>query len=222
VWVVQEPFGQPQDFVSREINADLYRHLDALFEKRGMPVIYPVQDLEDQLALPIEAAWALQTETITQASARYKTDFWLLLRCYETSAHTWRIAWVMGEKEQVYLDNLDANSLDDALSAIGNGAVDRIVTAYAYVPSLRTGTLDLDVSGVNSFAAYSQLLDALKGMSQVRGVVVKAVKGSDLQIELNLEGDEKPFLESLALNNQLILPAETALPGQPLKLQWRH
>jgi hypothetical protein len=224
VWVVKEPFGHPQSFVFEGDEA-FYTSLDSLFDRRGLVASYPVYDLEDLSALSVNDAWNLEADKIAAATVRYGASSWLLVRCYETSARTWRLTWVMGaannnQAEQVYLDNLDAPALDTALARVVDMAVDRIASAYVYTPSLAAGKLVLTVDGISSFNYYNELLKLLKELSMVKNLAVESVEGEKIRLQIELEGDEKQFFESLALFDQLEIPEELPPGGQSAAIQW--
>lgn len=222
VWILKEPVDGGQAFVTREEDEIIYGVLDTFFARRGQPVSYPLYDLEDQLALNVEDAWNLKTDTIASASARYDADAWLLVRCYETASGIWRIAWVLANGEQVSLDNLDGNSLDQALGSIVDTAVDRIASGYSYVPSSTEGEVILAVKGIENFGSYSRMQELLGGMTMVRSVAVKQVEKDGIQLAVAIEGDVRQFLESLSLIRQLSIAdaSEPPRPGEQVRVDW--
>ncbi|MCK9503448.1 MAG: DUF2066 domain-containing protein [Porticoccaceae bacterium] len=224
VWVIKESSGQPQSFVFGD-DEEFYAALNSIFDRRGLVATYPLYDLEDLSALSMDAAWNLEADKVAAASARYGAASWLLVRCYETSARTWRLTWVLGsaqknQGDQVYLDNLDDKALDAALTRVVDMAVDRIASTYVYTPSLTADKLIVTVDGISSFNYYNQLLDLLKELSIVKSLNIESVQGEKIRLHVDLEGDAKQFFESLALFDQLEVPEELPTDGQPATIQW--
>lgn len=222
VWILREPVDGVQAFVNREEDEAIYETLATFFARRGQPVSYPLHDLEDQLALNVEDAWNLKTESIASASARYGADAWLLVRCYETSSQTWRVAWVLANGEQITLDNLDGNSLDETLGIVVDTAVDRIASGYSYVPSSAAGEIVLEVKGIKNFGNYTRLQALLKDMTMVRSVAIDRVEKDSIQLAVAIEGDGRQFLESLALIRQLSIvdSSQSLQPDKQVRVNW--
>ena len=222
VWVLREAGDQPQTFVTRDEDEGLYAHLDRAFAARGLPVRYPLYDLEDQLGLPVATAWSLAAEELARASVRYGANQWLVLRCYQSASDHWRLAWVLGRGEQTSLDSLEGADLDALLQQVVDGAVDSIAAGQAYIPTLTAGRVALEVSGVDGFASYTGMLDTLQGLSMVRSVTIAQVVGERISLFLDVEGSEKVLLDALALSEHFNLPEQPGAPGQALSVVWRQ
>jgi len=226
VWVAKEPLEGEQSFAVRDEDEELYKQLDSFFSRRGLPVGYPLYDLEDLSNLNIADAWSLDAEKIAAASRRYDAVSWLLLRCYETSTGSWRVASVMNsqqknENEQrVYLDNQDGAALDDVLARMVDTAVDRIASNYVYIPSLTVEKLIFSVKGIASFNHYNQLVDLLKSLSMVKTLGVAAIDGDQIHLQLELEGGSKQFVESLQLFDQLSVVSDIPAMAESVTVQW--
>ncbi|MFA5630257.1 MAG: DUF2066 domain-containing protein [Porticoccaceae bacterium] len=222
VWVATEPLDVARGFAGRDDNPALYAEVDKVFAARGLPVRYPLYDLADQLTLNIDDAWQLDAEKIAEASTRYGADAWLLLRCYETSSGTWRVAWMFsgGKNEAAVLENLDGEDLHTTVTTIGETVVDRIAAVHSYVPSRDTGQVALTVQGVHDFRSYTALVDVLSGLSMVRSLDVDSVASDSIQLRLGVEGDRKQLLDALSLVRQLRLPETMPRPGEVLTVNW--
>ena len=248
VWIVQGPLDGARRFANRDEDPALYAELERVFGERGQPVVYPLHDLEDQLALTVEDGWGLDAEKLGAASKRYGADSWLLLRCYEAASGQWRVAWMFSAErdESAYLDNLDGEQLDRIVARVGDAVVDRIASAHSYVPSQTPGRLDLEIGrascrervvvaggggwgeggggggggGISEFGSYTALMELLAGLSMVRSVEVERLVGDEIQLNLAVDGDQKQLFDSLALFRQIVLPAEPPMRGEILAVSW--
>lgn len=219
LWLVAETPEAGKHFLTVEEEPELFDGLGKLFSDRGLPVRYPLLDLEDQLSLSAEDAWTLNPEAIASASQRYQVPAWLVVRAYQTSGLDWQLAWVLFNDQHLTFDDTLGENLMDALQPIGNRAVDIIAGTYSYIPSLAEGQIAVNVSGVGSFSDYSDLMGLFDGLSMIRDVSLQHIRGDQVSMILRLEGDEKPLLESLALSNRFLMPEDVAV-GQQLSLVW--
>ena len=78
VWLVHETGDGDRTFADHETGADVYELLERHFERRAAPYRLPLLDLEDSLLLSPDQAWRFETEAITAAAGRYRSDAWLL------------------------------------------------------------------------------------------------------------------------------------------------
>lgn len=220
VWVLREPVAGARDFVPRDADEGFYDGLDRLFERRGQPVIYPLYDLEDQLVLEVEDGWNFNGERIAEASRRYGTDGWLIIRQYQTSDGGWRVAWVLSSGNDLNLDNLENPDLAAAMSQVVDGTVDRLAAGQTYIPSLAEGVKMLTVEGIDSFEDYARMVAILGELSVVRSADVDSLRGDRISFALRLEGDESEFFNALALFSEVDVPETTGGPVD--RIRWRR
>ena len=222
VWIVREAGGEGPGFVTADEDPALYQQVGKLFRQRGLPVLYPLYDFEDQINLPAEQAWRFDNEKIALASNRYALERWLVIRCYETSGGNWRLAWVQGgENRSSDLYNLEAESLEQGLSTVINRAVDRIAADYSYIPSTDVRSLAIDIDGVDSYSSYRKLSGLMDGLSMVKSFQIDAVTGDRVSLNLQLDGDRQLFIDALSLYDQLsAVDRPDVAPGR-LTLRWK-
>ena len=221
VWLMVERVDGERSFASPELDAGLYGLLDDAFGDRAMPVRYPVYDLEDQMGLPVAEAWEFNGEVIAEASGRYGAGHWLAVRCYETSAGQWRLAWSLGSGEQSRLFSLQADTLDSGLSVVVDRTVDRIASDSAYIAAGSERAVSLSVAGVRSYAGYSDLSRLLAGLSMVQSRVLKTASADRLAFELQVEGDWQVLVDTLARSGKLEVVSDN--PGAAeLSLRWKQ
>lgn len=212
VWLVEDGPGGVSRFVTGEEAGPLVASLDRGFARRGMPVVYPLLDLQDQLVLDSRQARDFDDKAIAEASARYPAQGWLVLRYYQTSDGAWRSAWMMGRDGQTLLRQQQADSLDNLLAAVVDQVVDTVAANSSYVAQGRGEVVALDVDGITSFGDYNRLADLLAELSMVRDVQITGVDGRRLYLSLAIEGGRDQLLDSLHRHPALELVA-SAGPG---------
>lgn len=197
VWLVADsPLGESA-FVTPAQAEAVQRSLDRVFDRRGMPVIYPRYDLQDQQHLPAEQALSFDTDAIALASSRYPVEGWMVVRLHQPGDGVWRGAWIMGRDGQSMMRDVEALSLEAMLQTLVDQAVDAVAANFSYVARKTADQVDVEVRGINSFRAYNNLITALEDMSIIRKVEVTGLDGDHVQLVLAIEGERSHLLDSL-------------------------
>lgn len=217
------------------VNSDgtAYRQLRQAAGQRGLPLITPLFDLEDYLALPAEALWRLDEPAIREASERYRPDAVLVVRFSELSSGEWRADWQLLHAEGVVSG--DARAAERAaLRAAAVGAVaDHFAGLYAINPGESgSGQVALLVNNVEDFATYKAIEGYLQKLALVRRVELTRLSDNRLLLQVHTEVDIPRLENALALDGRLLpdetgsLPQNRYLPrglaANPLRYQWRE
>ncbi len=222
VWMVSDDPQEGRSFIGRENNPEAYRALSAAFERRGVPLLFPLLDLEDQMNLSPADAWRFNTEALARAAERYQADAWLVVRYYETSDGRWRGAWLLGGDGDPALDDARGDELDELIASSVDGAVDELATGFTYVPRGMAEAVQLEVRGIETFDSYRDLMALLGEYAMVQGVQVDRVVRDRLYLNLEAEGSPAQLLEGLARFDRLeaVAGSERA-GGGSARLRWR-
>lgn len=228
VWLIVDRGGE-RSRVSASSAAEVLKHTETSAKRRGIPLVKPLMDLEDQVALSSDALWSMDQEAIRQASERYNTDSILVGRLTETSLGQWRAGWLLlhGERSEVF----DGRGM--ALTDVVAEGIDEVATyffqLYGITPSDGSSeAMAFQVDGVDDFASYMQLMDYLQGLAVVRRHDLVAVRGDSMLLYIYLEGDIGLLRGALALDDRLIPQGDSSLastplgdPGNPIRYRWR-
>ncbi len=219
VWAVYES-GGIRNFISPAETPELAEQLKKAFQHRGVPLMFPLFDLGDATALPVEAAWQQQSLGAESASARYGVEDILLGRVVESSAGTWIGDWSYlhrGERSDRSGDAADAGEF------FANGAdlvAADMVARYAVAasgPSL--SQLVMGVRGVDNYSDYATLVSWLESLELVQRASVERIEGDRLEIVLSAALDPPRLAQLMQLNRRLQpLPPEAG----ELEYQWQN
>ncbi len=201
-WLVLEEQGQ-----RRLVTLHDHLSMDMLVEhsqRRGMPLITPLLDLEDQSRLPVADLWLLLKEPIMAASARYQPAGILIGRLLQDDLQRWVVNWsfwFQGKELQWQNQSFD-------LQPLVAEATDRVATevAQVYAVSTRSRTsqeLDLLVDGVAELAEYAALQRLLLDLANVTGLQVRQIDGRQVQLRLQTQGSRQQLRAALALERRL-------------------
>jgi hypothetical protein len=227
LWIVEQDASGQRTLVGND--SPVVAALQALAAERAMPLISPILDLQDRLALRPEVLWELDPAAIVGASSRYRTDSVLVLRIMHLvsgdviarAEHHLR-----GLVQQV--DVLEAPLAPFLTSSIDLAARE-LASNYGVFVSGSAGPQDLStqaslqVEGVDSVEDYAGVLRYLEGLAVVKSVQVASANGSTLVFNVNTGGQLRQLIETLALDRRLQALSEPVREGQSFSLnyQWQ-
>lgn len=232
VWLVEDRGGQRSLTTDSEQREFLRRRAN----QRGLPLILPLMDLEDRLAINEDELWRMDEGAIRDASERYRPNAILVGRYSETSSGVWRSNWQLYHSLGNPLFEGEGDTAETLLTSAVDAVADYLASLYAIVPQQHEDpdALVLQVAGIRDFAAYKALQRYLQELALVRRVELVSARHDTLVLRLYVEGDVGRLTSALSLDSRLV-PWEEAgqisLPGDryqprgtlvnPLVYNWR-
>ncbi len=210
VWLVEDDAELGKQLLNQYSETPVIQALSDAADVRGLPLTFPVLDMEDRLALSAEDVWDVNDEAIMAASERYAADVILVGRYSRTSrGELWSI-WQ-------FFHAGATRSYDSRVLLAEEGTVDARFGADALFPladflSARyailnrgevAGRLVLQLGGVTDFSAYRRSLDYLGGLAAVSNLHVAAVRGDTMLLFLESEASVEKLMSTIALGNQM-------------------
>lgn len=221
VWLVEDSAEQGKQLLNRASSHALVASLQQAAQVRGLPLVFPLLDMDDRLAINPQDVWTVNEERINAASARYKTDVILVGRFSQTSRGEILAIWQYfhAGASASYDSRVDASSPQEN-ARLGAEALfplaDFLAARYALQPKTEAADqIVLQLSGVKNYAAYRRALSYLEGLAAVRELQIAAVRQDTLLIYLNSDADAARLVSVFALDNKL-LPLEVAAPAGPV------
>jgi hypothetical protein len=179
--------------------------LGRAFSERGLPILWPMNDLEDQSALPLNQLWWLITDPIVKASERYHADAILAGKLNQSTEGIWQYEGILlrGDKRLSISTEGDTplSALTNVSTKVGRFFADQF--AIKSDPMNGRSGIRVLVKKVKNFSDYSKVIAYLQSISGVRLVEVAQVDGDNLQLYLNLEGDWNKVQRIIRLDNKL-------------------
>lgn len=228
VWLVEDDVSEGKRLIN-DTSGPVVQGLLHAAQKRGLPLRFPLLDLEDQLAIGAEQIWNLDETAILEASLRYAADTVLVGRYTRTfSTGEWWTTWQFFHKGQGRL--YDLRQADPTL--VGQQALDPLADYLAQLYALRSsaegaGQLYVQVGPVGDFGTYRKTLDYLDRLAVVTSSNLLAVTGDTLLLSLQLNGTQDQLLNALSLDRKMRPhTAQTTAPHmatgneQMLQLEW--
>lgn len=184
------------------------------FSERGLPLLWPALDLEDDIALPVEKLSAGFKSDIQQASGRYQTDGVLAGRLARVSSEdndkAWSYRGAFFHQQQWLPIEISSSSPESSMVAVTDQVASYLAGRYAVNTSgdRAQGNHQLIISGVESFQQYHDVLQYLKSKVAITDVQVIQVQKQTLTLSLTLATDWGQVWQLLELDKRLLQDLE--------------
>lgn len=212
VWLAVEDRGK-RYVVAADDGTDVYRQVEQAARQRGVPVLFPLMDLEDQSQVRFSDIWGGFFDNVLAASQRYNPQAVLIGRLNRSPSGAWSSRWHLEVAGQ-------PSSWSDSrqqLAVLAQQGIDDTadILASRFAVSQAGGNLNavnISVSGVDSLTDYARLGDYLTGLTAVVGVQVQKVAGNTVQYALQLNGSLQDLTHTVSIGT-VLEPMSTETPG---------
>ncbi|MET0008102.1 MAG: DUF2066 domain-containing protein [Candidatus Thiodiazotropha sp. 6PLUC4] len=217
VWLGEEK-GTRRVLISPEREAGLKRQLTGVADFRGMPLVWPLMDIEDQNALQVSDLWGGFEENIRRASDRYLPDVILVGRLSHRGRSSWRGEWMLYLPDKIIRWQAHANS-KQALAREGiEQAVDALALRFApQQVSQGVANLRLRVHGLPHLADYVLVQDYLRSLAMIENVDLLSAGEEKVSFLLRVHGGRDALVRGIQLGSVLepVVLQESPDPDQP-------
>ena len=173
-------------------------------QARGLTLMFPMLDLEDQSNLGIERhGQVLNVSQIQQASSRYHVMSMLAGVAHEVGGH-WQADWLY------ILDGAPIRWQDEADSAqaLASQAVNELagsmISQLAMAsPEQGEATVILHVRGIGDLSQYAMVQDYLQGLNPVTKVSLETVDPDELILRVRFQGQLSELKRSIQSGHRM-------------------
>ncbi len=193
-----------------DVDAGAFAALQTAAADRGLPLSYPLMDLEDRTNLQVSDLWGNFELNIRKASYRYSPDIVVTGRLIGVADNRWRAYWRLYQGDQVSSWNDNASSK----VLLATKGIDHVVDVLSekYAPTAGVGALSevlLQISGVTGLTIYSRINKFLTAQSVVEDAALVET-GTDIAVfRLQVRGGLQSLQQGLQLGG-LIEPVSGA------------
>lgn len=204
VWLAVEDRGR-RYLAGSDAGADLRRELEEQADARGIPLLFPLLDLEDQRRVAFTDVWGGFDQEVRAASTRYQSSAVMLGRVFRAPSGDWSARWSLyvdgsaehwqsapGPRARVMADGVD-------------GAADRLAARFARaLGSDVAEPVDLLVTGVDRLEDYSRVQHYLRSLDTVSDLEVRRVDAAGAHFHLVLHGDRAALVQAIGFGRVLV------------------
>jgi hypothetical protein len=208
IWVTVEE-GNNVTMVGLETDGlGVIKPLSHAAESRGLPLLLPLMDLQDQAAVNAADIRDNNVSKLETASQRYQADV-ILTASIQQQDTAVIIDWHAAGRD-VRESWLTQGSLNDALKQGVGMLADKL--ALRYTQQLNTDQpkqrLKLSVSNVVNFADYNRLMQYLEQLDLVTDIQIANLGEQQLDLDIGFQGSETVLQRMLSVGS-LLLEEET-------------
>lgn len=186
-------------------------------EDRGLPLQWPLLDLQDQARLTPADLWSDFSDAVAQASERYNQPLVLSGRLRQVADDHWQGRWTLYDKGNAAAFTSTGATGGQAAAAMVHQLTARL--ASRYVPAVRQegpGHLLVQVDDVPGVAHFARVLKLFSDLEVVERAWLRRVEGNRLYLGVQARGDRDALAQGLELSASLQrLPDPEPVPVMP-------
>jgi len=210
IWLAVEDWNQ-RTILGGDNLPDLHDVLLRQAGQRGLPIILPLLDLQDQSALSFADIWGDFQDDILSASRRYQAGGVLVGRLYRQSADEWQARWTMYQQDDVQRWVTDGLQQQQVVKEGLDSAADHFAARFARLPGESSGDrVEILIHDVSSLAAYARAMQYLESLDMAKDVLVEQVDVDRVRFSLTVRGDLQGLKQAILFGDTLApLPVAT-------------
>ena len=170
--------------------------------ERGLPLLWPLMDLEDTGQVSTAQIWGQFLGTVETASVRYRPDCILTGRVQKQGGR-WVGRWSFRLDDR--WQNFDTVGFDADEMVVS--VMDRLTAQLAqlYAIDASRGDITVTVEAVDSLEAYAAVGRYLSGLTPILDVVVNTVEGDEVSYQISMEGQPDQLKELIDLDEAMVV-----------------
>lgn len=204
VWLAVEQEGE-RSLLGANSEHALRQMVESEARRRGIPIMFPLLDLEDQSRVDVADVWGGFTETVDKASERYQAEGVLIGRLFQTPDGRWQAGWVFKQGKNNERKIFEG---DSDLAVIGAGidmSADVLAANFAQVlADAGFGNLIIRVDNVTNLETYARVQGYLASLTLVERMELLRVLPSYVIYRVVTQGDSAGVAKAIALGNVLV------------------
>ncbi len=191
----------------------LLSYFEKQAEKRGVPILFPLLDLEDQININVTDVWGAFKEPIKNASLRYQPEAILTARLFLDPFGSWQARWTLYQGSDEIDWQVNAADLESVVIAGLDQLADRLAQRYAHVSSVQDDSEFLIyITDVKSLADYVRVSKYLNGLATIKRAELVQVKGDELVYRLDLRSSPQALKQAIKLGKVLLTAEDPFAP----------
>jgi hypothetical protein len=212
VWLAIEDRGR-RYIVAAQDGSEAGRKLELASRQRGIPLLFPLMDLEDQSRVRFSDLWGGFFEHAVEAAQRYTPQAILIGRLNRSRTGNWVARWNL----QVAGKPSSWSNSDIRLAGVLDSGIDTVADTLASRLAVRDSggfadTVSVRVDDIRTLDAYVRVSDYLASLTAVRGLQVEEVSPTSVRYALQLNGSLQGLTQTITIGT-VLEPDPTGTPA---------
>ena len=213
VWLVIDNKGE-RELVGNNSSSSSRAQLIKQAKQRGVPLRFPLLDLQDTSALRVSDVWGNFEDTILKASERYRTEAVLVGRVSQSGSNYWTARWSLYQDSRRY----DWTTSGTIIAEVLNPGIDKTVEVLAqrfaqFDQKDESERVLIHIKEVKTLADYNRTVKYLSSVSNVTSVQTHLVSYDNVYFYLNTGTGRTGVSQSISLGHTLIAEQVESYPG---------
>ena len=197
--------------------ADSSEVVAVLVDQRGLPVTFPILDIEDASRVSAAEVWGAFLERIDGASDRYSPDSVLTARIRSEPGDRWSGRWSYRTADAWESLESAGYTSDELIRGMVNELADELAGRFALGSS--RARIRLAVENVENVTQYAAVTRYLEELTPVVSSSIVALEGDVAEFELETEGQYLQLIEIIKLDERLLLLSQDER-NEKLRYRW--
>ena len=211
VWLAVKAGGK-RYLLGNDVINPIREQLDQHAVRRGIPLLYPLMDLEDQQKIGFTDVWGDFSDSIQEASQRYAPEAVLVGRILQDGNGLWNARWQLYNDQAELHWESGSKKIPTLLGKGADGLANHLGSVYAVYEGDQIHTqIALNISGVDSLQSYARVQEYLSTISVISGQQLIQVEGEHLKFMLDVQGKASDLTQVFALENELVPDKSAAI-----------
>lgn len=226
LWLAENSPSRGIRLINRAEEREFLTALYSESQRRGMQMLMPLMDLEDQLAVGPRDVWSRFQREVMRATERYPVAGLVSARMYpitnDDGTETLQLEAIVVVGDREFNETVNVNNEADLARALVNQVTDRVANLFIGSSDDEHETIRVRFSG---FADIAQLLAAeqlLQQHGQVQQVHLSRYQQGMLEFVVQVRGGSELLVQALAFERRIeALPTRSDNESNEVVLEYR-
>jgi uncharacterized protein len=172
----------------------LRERVEKAAERRGIPVVFPLLDIEDRQSIGFGDIWGGFDQLLNEASRRYGASSILVGRVRPNSSQANRWTYYFGEEQLQWFGEPEA---------VTGMVADQLAQHFAIQGDAVLQSYSLTVDGIDSVIAYGKVQQMMDNLSVAEDFALTTVAGQKVEYRVSVYGGIDRLNKALELSGVL-------------------
>ena len=210
VWLAVEDDNE-RYLLGGDSHPDVQEQIRHEAQRRAVPVLIPLLDLEDQANLRFTDVWGNFQEVIVEASGRYQAEALWVGRVYRQFDNLWQARWSLYLEDDKQYWEITADQPIDVIASGIDGLADALSAKFSKIISeMDFNTVKVLVTDVHTLEDYARIKKYLHSLDPVTQLQVEEVSTPTVMFMLGIRSDRAELEQAIGFGSTLapVLPSD--------------